>query len=56
MRAGGECELVFAAVAGAGVDVADGKASPAFGTRERDAMAESAEVTEKGEHQRSAQA
>ena len=51
-----ERELVLAAVARAGVDVADGEAAPAAGRGRRDVAAEAAEVAEQGEHQRSAQA
>ena len=54
--AGGERELVLAAVAGAGVDVADGEAARVVRGGEVEAAAEAAEVSEEGEHQRSAQA
>ena len=52
----GERQLVLAAVARAGVDVADREAAPAVGPRELDVAAEAAEVAEEGQHQRSAQA
>jgi hypothetical protein len=52
----GERELVLAAVAGAGVDMAEGEASSAIGGGEVELAAESAEVAEKGQHQRSTQA
>ena len=57
VRAESERELVLAAVARAGVNVADGEASPA----RRDAgapivAAQAAEVSEERQHQRSAQA
>ena len=54
--AGGECQLVFAAVAGSGVDVSDGEAACAVGCGQGEPAAESAEVFEQCEHQRSAQA
>ena len=56
VRARRERQLVLAAVARPGIDVSDRKAAPAAGWRERDVAAESAEVAEEGQHQRSAQA
>ena len=47
---------MLAAVAGAGVDVADGEAAAAVGSRKRELAAEAAEVSEERQHQRSAQA
>lgn len=49
VRAGGERELVLAAVARACVDVPDREAPPAIGAREPDVAAESAEVAEQGQ-------
>ena len=49
-------ELVLAAVAGAGVDVADCEAATAARLGQVDRPAEAAEVAEQGEHQRSTQA
>ena len=51
-----EGEFVFAAVARAGVDVAEREASATVWARKGGCLAESAEVAEEGEHQRSAQA
>jgi hypothetical protein len=51
-----EGQLVLAAVAGAGVDVTDREAAPAVGCGKVDASADAAEISEEGEHQRSAQA
>ena len=56
VRVGEEGELVFAAVAGAGVDVADCEAAAAVWWWVRDGAAEVSEVAEEGQHQRSAQA
>ena len=56
VRARRERELVLAAVARAGVDVADGEAAPSACALEVDVMAQSSEVAEKCQHQRSAQA
>jgi hypothetical protein len=51
-----EDQLMLAAVARAGVDVAYGQAPAAIGARQPDRGAKVAEVSEEGEHQRSAQA
>ena len=56
VRARRERQLVLAAVAGAGVDVAERQARPAAGRRQGGAEAEPAEVAEQRQHQRSAQA
>ena len=56
VRARGEDQLVLAAVARAGVDVANGEAAAAIGSLERNGSAQAAEVSEEREHQRSAQA
>ena len=56
VRARGEGQLVLAPVAGARVDVTDREAAAAIGSRKRAAAAESSEVAEQGQHQRSAQA
>jgi hypothetical protein len=49
-------EFVFAAVARAGVDVAEREAPATVWARKGGCLAEAAEVAEEGEHQRSAQA
>ena len=56
VRAGGECQFVFTAVARSGVHVTHGEASCAVGRRESQVAAEAAEVFEELQHQRSAQA
>jgi hypothetical protein len=56
VRAAKEGEFVLAAVAGTSIDVADCEAAATAGGRERNATAETAEISEQGEHQRSAQA
>jgi len=56
VRARGEGELVLAPVAGANIDVTDREAAAVIGPRKRTSAAESSEVAEQGQHQRSAQA
>jgi hypothetical protein len=52
----GECELVLATVAGARVDVTHSETAPARGGEKVEVVAEAAEVSEEGQHQRSTQA
>ena len=56
VRARGERQLVLAAVARAGVDVAKRQAAAALRARKADLEAQPAEVAEERQHQRSAQA
>jgi hypothetical protein len=56
LRSGEERELVLAAVAGACVDVPQGKAASALGPRQAEVAAKLSEVAEQRQHQRSAQA
>ena len=56
VRARDERELVLAAVARAGVDVADREAAAAVGRGRAIVAAEAAEVAEQRQHQRSTQA
>ncbi len=52
----GEDQLVLAPVARAAVDVPNGEAAAAIRSRQGDLSTKAAEISEKGQHQRSAQA